>query len=452
MYCEVTKMLAELIYNACIDETQLFDTTRKLILDYISASYAGYQFNSKFNRAVEKIYMQIHGEMEASIFGSSKKVPVCTAAFLNAIYAHGADMDDGHRKAMGHVGANVISAIFALGDAISSSQNDVLTAIIIGYEVYTRLASSAQPGIVHRGFHSTGIVGSIACAASCSWLLGLNEEQIASAISMGATQSSGLLIVGETGQLIKPLSPGRAAETGVFSAIMAQQEIIGPMNPLESKKGWIHAMTETFDKSVLFDGFEKFDSVNECYMKPYPSCRHTHCGIEAAIKLHDKIPLAKINHIRVYTYENAINLAGVISYPKNFDEAKFSIYYTLACALYYGDFGFRHLQPDKIDKEVYSIISKIELTCEPCMEDIKKGIRGARVEIEDIDGNRFEEIVLRPKGEPENPFSNKDISKKLKQCAESLITHEQQKILINRITSLGGSEPFEFSHLFFRKE
>ena len=32
-------------------------------------------------------------------------------AFLNALYAHGADLDDGNSKSAGHIGASVISAV-----------------------------------------------------------------------------------------------------------------------------------------------------------------------------------------------------------------------------------------------------------------------------------------------------------------------------------------------------
>lgn len=445
---DITMKLADLISQDVILNQKSIVNIRKLIIDYISASYAGYRYNVQFNSAVENLYLNLHGDMEANVNFRNINSPVCTAAFLNAMYAHGADMDDGHRKAMGHIGASVLSAVFAMGEVIKTSQKKVIEAIAIGYEVHLQIASIAQPGIVQRGFHSTGVIGGIACAASCAKLLNLNKEQIASAISMAATQSSGLLIVGETGQLVKPLSPARAAEVGVFSTLIANQNILGPDRPLESINGWFHAMSVSCDFNNLFEKFEKFDAVNTCYVKPYPSCRHTHCGIEAGTFLHKKINYKEVKEVIIHTYRNAVNLAGKIRYPKNFDEAKFSIHYTFAVALFYGEFGLVHLDPNTVDSNIYKLIPKIKLEINENMESKENGIRGAMIEIENLNGEIFSKEILRPKGDPEVPFDMFDIEEKLKLCAGDMMTLNQQKDLINKIMSFGNEEIFDGLRIF----
>lgn len=439
----ITEQIVMFIQKAHITDPQLYEKTRMLILDHIAASFAGYQYNVQFNKAIERIYVNLQGNMESAFFMGSKKLPVCTAAFMNAIYAHGADMDDGHMGAMGHIGASVISAVAALADYIEVTEHEVIEAIIIGYQVFARVAMSAQPGIVKRGFHSTAIAGAIACAAACAKLLKLGFEQMYSAVSMAAVQSGGLLVVGETGQLIKPLNPARAAEQGVFSALTAQQGIIGPFHPLESPKGWFHAMSENFDKDILLHDFDQFQAVKECYIKPYPSCRHTHCGIEAAIRLHKRIKKG-IRNVVIYTYENAIYLTGVICYPKKSDEAKFSLTYTLACALYYGTFGFEQLQLGRVDKNVYELISRIKVVCDPDMEDIKKGIRGARVIVTDENYENYEELVLMPKGEPENAFNWNDMAEKFSQCSAAFLDLSEQQELIRSVKLFGSDKKFNY--------
>ena len=87
------------------------------------------------------------------------------AAFMNAVYAHGADMDDGNRKSAGHIGAHVISSVFALGEKLGVTWKDIIVAINVGYEFFNRIAGAAQPGLYNRGFHSTGIAGAMACGA-----------------------------------------------------------------------------------------------------------------------------------------------------------------------------------------------------------------------------------------------------------------------------------------------
>ena len=448
MIRDITGKLARLTANAVIDKG-LFEKTRQIIADYICASFAGYACNRQFNRAVEGVYMGLAGGESASVFGSEKRLPVCTAAFMNAVYAHGADMDDGNRNAMGHIGASVVSAVMAAAEAFHKTEDEVLRAIVVGYQVFTRLAGACQPGMIRRGVHSTGAAGAVACAAACAYLLGGNETEVASAVSMAATQASGLLIVGETGQLVKPLSPARAAETGVFSAMLAKRGIVGPDNPLESVKGWIHAFTDEFDEDFMFDGFERFNAVNECYFKPYPSCRHTQCCIEAGIDLHGSVDTDAIDAVNVYIYENAINLAGVIPYPKSADEAKFSIYYTLACALCLGRFGLEQLEVERVDKAVWALIPKIKLIPDSSMEDRSRGIRGARVEVV-CGGSREERTVLIPKGDPEHPFGWDDISAKLVQCAAGSLDRQGCARLIGRVRALGGSGEFSYARLFER--
>lgn len=442
----ITQQIVEFVQRARITEPELYESARKLIADHIAASYAGYQYNVQFNKAVESVYLNLQGDMQADFFSGVKKLPVCTAAFMNAVYAHGADMDDGHRKAMGHIGASVISAVFALADCIGAAENEVLEAVIIGYQVCVRIAAAAQPGIIYRGFHATGVAGTVACAAACAKLLKLDYKKMYSALAIAVTQSSGLLIVGESGQLIKPLSPARAAEQGVFSALIAKRGVIGPMHPLESRKGWFHAMTKQYDKDVLLCGFDDFEAVKECYVKPYPSCRHTHCGIEAAIRIHGRIR-KEIRQVVIYIYKNAIDLAGEIIFPKNSAEAKFSISYTLACALHYGAFGFEQLQIQNTADAVKSLIPKISIVCDPTMESKEKGVRGARVRVVDTDDSSYEETVLFPKGEPENAFDWNDITLKLRQCAKPLLHADDQQELVEWIRRFGANEVFKYKRM-----
>lgn len=415
---------------------------RILIIDFFAATFAGYKQNYVFNEAVEKIIYCQGGVEESSVFLQKRKYPASKAAFMNSCYAHGAELDDGNKKAMGHIGVHVIPAVFALAEKLESSQDEVLIALAIGYEAYIRISSAAQPGLVQHGFHSTGMVGTLACAAACAKLYHLNAEGIENAIALATTLSGGLLSYGDSRPAIKPLNPAKAAENGVFAAMLVNEGVKGPVESLEGPNGWFHAVTDNIEMDMLEASRDGHLLLHDCYIKLYPSCRHTHCGIEAAINLHDKVAINNIEVVNVYIYPNAIKLAGQILFPKDQDETKFSIYYTLACALLNGTYEISDMDPPNLSEIVVSLIKKIHLVADDSMEDRKRGIRGTRLEIVTKDGQCIDNIVLVPKGDPENPLSKKDIINKLKTCASGQVDEVTIMKLVDVIENIGGEEKF----------
>ena len=435
----ITTELAEDLYRIQNLTEQDREQLRMLIIDFFAAAYAGYQQNRAFNRAVEKTVYSRGGTEESSVLFQNRKYPAGTAAFMNAVYGHGAELDDGNKKAAGHAGVHLIPAVFSLAEKLGSTQEDVLLALATGYEAYIRISSAAQPGLVKRGFHSTGMAGTLACAAACARLYHLAAQGIEDAIALATTMTGGLLSYGDSRPAIKPLNPGKAAENGLFAAMLASEGVRGPEEALEGQNGWFHAVTESYDREMLKGSDHLL--LHDCYFKQYPSCRHTHCGIDAAIILHSQVFPEQIASVKVYIYPNAIRLAG-IRIPKDQDETKFSIPYTLACALLQGSYGIADMDPPKRTKEILRIIGSIEMIPDESMEDRAKGIRGTRVEIRKTDGTVLSETVLTPKGDPENPLTREDILRKLTTCAGEKGGREELTGLVRSIEEMGGKETF----------
>ena len=347
---DTARLLANFFAGLSFDSipSDVMETVRLFIADYYAACYAGIRINRKFNDATLNIMKDTCREGKASVFGIEERFSAENAAFMNAVYAHGADMDDGNRKAMGHVAAHVMSAVFAFAEEQGGyTWKDVALAIIVGYEAYNRIAAMAQPGLVHRGFHSTGTAGGIACAAAVARLMGLGADGICSAMGIAAIQASGLIIIAESGQSCKPLNPANAARNGIISAKLAAAGVKGPDLALESEKGWFHAMTDRIRYEML-DDLGKTFTITESYLKPYPSCRHTHCGIEAAAAIRERMlalgySIEDVERIECRIYENAIRIAGQIKVPASGEDAKFSIHYSIAVALATGDYTLEWL-------------------------------------------------------------------------------------------------------------
>ena len=446
-----TKILSEFSYKLKFEDLseKVVDTTKKFIADYYAAAFAGIKVNTLFNEAVNDVILDMGGKEECDFIFSEKKVPAPNAAFLSACYAHGADMDDGNRKAMGHVGAHVISCVLTLAQTLPVSGKDIITAINVGYEVYNRVAAAVQPGLVHRGFHSTGTAGAIACGAAAAKLMGLDEEGIYNTMALSAIQASGLIIIAESGQCCKPVNPANAAKTGIISARLILKGVKSSVYPLESKKGFFHAMSDEVDEKMITEGLGETFTVCESYMKPYPSCRHTHCGIECALDIRSRLPdNAAIEKVRVYIYKNAIDIAGQIKIPAVNDDAKFSVHYALVTALVKGHFNLCDLDVSGIDSEVLRIIEATELIPDPSMENRDEGIRGCKVVVTLTDGSEYEKTVLIPLGDAEKPFTWQDIKDKFSACSEGLLSEAQQEKLLDNIHSLENYDSIKTINLY----
>ena len=436
----LSRFIADLRYEqlpeAVVEQVKLF------IADYYAACFAGYRINTGLNAPVLELMLEMGGSEESTVLFSDKKLPASNAAFINAAYAHGADMDDGNRKAAGHIGTHVMAAVFALAEARNANWKDVVTAIVAGYEVFNRVAGAAQPSLYNKGFHSTGVGGSLACAAACAKLLNLDEKGIYNAVSLSAIQSSGLIIIDESGQGCKPINPANAARTGVISAQLAQKGLESSRNPLESKTGWFNAFSDGIDVEVLFGQLGETYTICESYLKLYPSCRHTHCCIDGILALREEI-LADgeqpdgIESIDVTIYPSAIKSAGHTPYPATADEVKFSIQYCIAAALLKGRFGLDELE---IVEGYQTVVPKITLIPEPSMEDRKAGIRGARLDVRMASGRTYSQTVLIPKGEAKKPLGWPDIRRKLSQCAGDMCS---ESVLDHIVEDLRGFAPGE---------
>jgi 2-methylcitrate dehydratase PrpD len=434
-----SEILSEFAYNLKFTDLsdEVVDTTKRYIADYYAAAFAGIKVNGTFNDAVIDVITEMGGKPECDYIYSDKRLPTANAAFLSACMAHGADMDDGNRKAMGHVGAHVISTALTLCQTLDVSGEDIITAINVGYEVYNRVAAAVQPGLVHRGFHSTGTAGAIACGAVAAKLMGMDKDGIYNTMALSAIQASGLIIIAESGQSCKPINPANAAKTGILSAKIISRGVKSSDYFLESKKGYFHAMSDEVDTKMITEGLGEIFTITESYMKPYPSCRHTHCGIECALDIRKRLPDdAEIKDVKVYIYKNAIDIAGQIKVPKVSDDAKFSVHYSLAVALLKGHFNLGDLDISHMSDELLRVIDNIELITDPTMEDRDKGIRGSRVVVTTDDGTEYEKTVLIPLGDAANPLTWADLEEKLAACSEGLLSKENQKKLLININNL----------------
>ena len=436
-----TDLLTEYVYNLQWQDLtrEVVESAKLRVLDYLASAMAGYKLNHGFSELITKLFREMGGKPESGVLFSDLQLPAPNAAFLNAAYGHGADIDDGHRTAQGHPGIVIIPAALALGEAGKITGRDLIVSIVAGYDIFVRLATAVNPSHFNRGFHSTGTIGTIAAGGAAAKALKLDKNAVHHALSLATIQAGGLHEVSESGQSSKPLSPAKAASGGVLAGRMAQLGIIGPQLPLEGGKGFLKAFTDKFDPEILHKDLGRKFAITGCYVKLYPACRHSHGALDAAIHLNHDLAgsLEQIAKVKIYTYPAAIKITGGISEPASKDEAKFSLPYAVATGLLKGKFGLEHLDVARsFDRKVRDLVGKIEIVSDPAMEDRAANIRGAKVEVWLQDGTSKEAAAKLPKGDPEVPVSQRDIENKLSLCAEGLLPADRQRALVEAVWEL----------------
>ncbi|MEL7567576.1 MAG: MmgE/PrpD family protein, partial [Dehalobacterium sp.] len=336
--------------------------------------------------------------------------------------AHSIEFDDIYKYGLYHPAAPVIAAAFAAAEKTKSSGEELLTGIVLGYEISNRIAAAVNPSH-YKFWHTTGTIGTFGAVIAACKILKASEEEIVWAFGNAGTQAAGLWEC--TGTMAKPLHAGKAAMNGLLAAMSAIEGLTGPKEILEGNSGFFKAMSQfSGDLNSVFSDLGKKYTILDNTFKAYPSCGHTHAPIDAALAIIDKYDfnISEIQDIRVSTYGSGIKVAGIVT-PRGPAEAKFSIPYCVACALQNKRVSLQDFFWPPVTS-VLNLMKKISLGIDPECEKAFPGRRGARVEIITSKGT-FSEFRGSRKGDPESPLSKGELWAKFFQLASMALNKEQ---------------------------
>src|SRR5258705_13299877 len=178
-----------------------------------------------------------HGDAHLAL---GRRATIRAAALINGAAAHTLEVDGIFREGIYHPGAPTIAAALAVAQSRRASGEQLLRAVIAGYEISTRIG--AAMGRAHYQYwHNTGTIGCFGAAAAAAELLQLDERQFAHALATVATFAAALQQAFRMDSMSKPLHAGRAAEAGVTAALAAREGGTGPLDVLEGEAGFSRA-------------------------------------------------------------------------------------------------------------------------------------------------------------------------------------------------------------------
>jgi len=382
----------------------------------------------------------------AARLASGRRASLRAAALINGSAAHAVEFDDIWRNAVYHPGAPVIAAALAIAQSRNASGEAFLRAVIVGYEVSTRIGEAVMPSH-YKYWHTTGTVGCFGAAAAAATLLGCNREQFMDAIGTVATFAAGLQQAFRSEAMSKPLHAGRAAEAGVLAALGAAKGVTGVHDMLEGEVGFGAAMSVKPDWAQATRGLGTVYNITQVTFKNHGCCGHTFPSLDAVIELRNKHKLAPkdIAKIRIATYQGGLDVVANYK-PEGDYQAKFSLPYVAAHALIHGSVRLNAFEPDRLnDPQLRALMAKVELVADPELSKSFPRQRAARVEIETTDGRKLAHFQETRKGDPEMPLSDAELNDKFLELVEPVLGRPGARALLDRLWVLDKEKNLDFA-------
>ena len=360
------------------------------------------------------------GAPQASVIGRHDRVDALNAALFNGISSHVLDFDDTHMATLVHPSGPVLSALLALAEYHPIDGNTFVEAIVFGIEVECRIALGVCPAHYDIGWHVTGTVGGFGAAAAVGRALKLNTKQMAWALGIAATQAAGLREV--FGTMCKSLHPGRAAQSGLSAALMAQAGFTSSLRAIEAPRGFAHVLSTEQHFEKMTEGLGTVWHTLENSFKPYACGLVIHPIIDGCLTLRQQHQFSSddVKQIDLKVHPLVLELTGK-SAPTTGLEGKFSVQHSAAIVTHEGKSQARQYSDAAVqDPAVTKLRSKVRVAIEP---DLR--VDEAKVTMTLHDDRVLHHHVVHALGSIERPMNDEQVDAKFMDLASTVMTPEQ---------------------------
>lgn len=436
------------------------EITRTLLVDSIGCALGGRHVDK--GRIPAELAAQ-WGSGDATIIGSGRS-SAPFAAFANGELINALDMDA--ILTPGHIAPYVLPSPLALAETRHASGTQLLRSIAIAHEIGARVAAAFDPlrtlestpeGPRYRLSAATGYGSSITGAAMGSaTILGLTGADLESCLGVAGymTPVPGLskYLRGSSSPHVKYTSAGWVAMGGAIAALLVEQGYSGDPVVLDGEFGlWRMFGSTRFDERVMLEGLGDRWMILESEIKPYPSFRMGHPGIESFIVLlrEEAIRPEEIASITVTVDPISMSPLYLNTEIANHTDAQLSWAYVLGAAAYYPPGPAWQTPEAMADPRIAALMRKVHVTPQTrWAQDLDRAVKaGAEsiatpfsipVEVRVRVGDREYEAKPQPfpKGHPRRPMTVGEIRDKFLMNAAVALTAAVGPDLWERLWSL----------------
>ena len=368
------------------------------------------------------------GKERASVVGTNTRTSLQNAALANGYLGHLEDYDDTHFPTVIHPSSPTLPAALAVGEQLGVSGYDALVASVLGMEVCCRIGVAIHPYHYNEGWHITGTCGVFGAVASAGRLMGLDLDSLVHALGVAGTQASGVREV--FGSMTKPFHPGRAAQSGVLAALLAQRGFTSTKTIIEGRRGFAAVLSSEYDLEKATDGLGEKWELQMNGLKPYACGVVNHPLIDAMIAMRSKdgVVAGAVDSISAIVHPLVLELVNR-QHPEIGLEGKFSFHHSMAVGLVDGGaFPLQYTDSKVNDPVIKSLRDRITAIADESLEEDQ-----AIVTVNLRDGRSYTERIEHATGAPQNPMSDTYLEDKFRNLTDDVLSTEQRETLLDRL-------------------
>ncbi|MFH0768734.1 MAG: MmgE/PrpD family protein [Chloroflexota bacterium] len=418
----VTKRVADFVVGTSYSKIpkEAIKVAKNVILDAIGCALAGSKEPAP--EIVTEYVKELGGKREAGVITKGFKTSAPLAALANGTMAHVLDFDDTAASWFGHPSVVLMPTVFALGEKGKLSGKAILEAYILGFEVGSKVNLALGRAYYQAGWHSTIVAGTMATTAAAAKLMKLDVPQTRMALGIAASLASGFKR--NFGTMTKSFHAGTAAKNGIIAASLAKKGFTADDSILEVPQGYGEMFSKEFDQNKITQGLgSPFDIVSPGdSVKPYSCCRAMHRQIDAMLYLiHEhNIRAADVAEVQCLT-SPAVVVQLYYHQPKTGLEAKFSMEYGMAVALLDHDVKLAQFEDKRVSRrDVQELLRKVKYAY-PKATVGTQATQPAQVTVRLKSGKEMSHEVRNAKGDPANPLTEKELTAKFHDCAQTAL-------------------------------
>jgi 2-methylcitrate dehydratase len=421
---------------------------KRSVLDGLGIGIGG--FSSPPSRAVQSLINDMRAPEESTVLVSGVKTSCLYATLANGAMVRYLDYMDRTfltKEAvsnMGHHGESVVP-ILAVGERQHASGQEVITAIVLAYELLSKITDSVggNHGVLDKqGWVPESVRVPCVMALLAGRLLGLTKTEMANALSLAGcfTQELGILhSENEQLTMARNIRFPWAAHNGILAAFLVQKGFEGPLNVFEGHTGIAQVVAGgKMDLDKLRQPRTSWSILNT-WIKNFSAEGRMHGHIEATLNLvqqHDIRP-DDVAEVRIRVTEHCNRRMGnpeTRRVPQTKYTADHSSYYCTAVAIIDRAVGPEQFTEEKLhDPRVQALADKVFVEADPKLEAyISPGI----VDITTTMGQKYHAEVMRPKGHPMNPLTDADLEHKFRSLACTYMDDAQMTEIIRTVNDL----------------
>lgn len=380
---------------------QTLETVQNCVLDCVAAALAG--AHTEGAKAARVTAMAQFGPGQTSVWfsGGSKALPGASI-LANCTAASIMDLDDGHRAASGHPGSAIIPSCLALAEQVSASHDQLIAAIVVGYEVAVRVAAGRD--FSRLDTMSTGKWCNYGVAAATALLQGCSLEQMIQAMAIAGVHGPNQSAAGYSRVMGNHAKEGIpwSSLTGYMAVSLASNGFTGPSDILNHPA--------YFEAGAITAGLGRSHAIDRVYFKPYSCCRWAHAALDALLDILevDGVQHEDIEKVEIHTFARALKLNNELD-PSTLEGAQYSIPFVIGVAALHGREALLPLTDERLhDAAVSNFASKVELIVDPILDEKFPETTAARIKITTRTGTHEREVIY-PLGDPDNPMSKEKL-------------------------------------------